>query len=95
MKTFNSAALTVVLPMFAVGTELTPLKDTTLIVWVTPANLTQSAGSALTIDDEQSHFDGIVFGEITLREWMPGSETFRRTQRSQGNRPNSLPRSSS
>ena len=32
------------------------------------------AGSALTIDDGQSHFDGIVFAELAPRKWMPGSD---------------------
>ncbi len=38
-----------------------PLKDKTLIVWVSPANLTQSGGSALTVNDTTiDRFDGIV-----------------------------------
>ena len=62
-------------------------QDITLVVWAAPANLTQQAGSALTIDDGQSHFDGIIFGEITPRKWMPGSDGFRRTLKEQGNWP--------
>ena len=62
-----------------------PLQDKTLVVWVAPANLTQQGGSALTIDDGQSHFDGIVFGEITPRKWMAGSDGFRRTMKNPGN----------
>jgi hypothetical protein len=38
------------------------IKDKTLVVWTAPANLQQRGGSALTIDDLNSHFDGIVFG---------------------------------
>ncbi len=57
-----------------------PLCDKTLVVWAAPANLTQKGGSALTIDDGQSHFDGIVFGEIAAQRWMPGSDYYRRTQ---------------
>ena len=61
-----------------------PLKDKTLVAWVSPANLTQRGGSVLTIDDVRSHFDGIVFGELAERRWMAGSDTFRRTHREQG-----------
>ena len=64
-----------------------PLLDKTLVVWAAPANLTQQAGSALTIDDGQSHFDGIVFGEISAKKWMPGSDNFRRTLKEQANWP--------
>ena len=59
------------------------LQDKTLVVWAAPANLTQQAGSALTIDDGQSHFDGIVFGEIAPRKWMAGSDGFSRTWKNQ------------
>ena len=64
-----------------------PLQDKTLVVWVAPANLTQQGGSALTIDDGQSHFDGIVFGEITPRKWMASSDGFRCTMKNPGNWP--------
>jgi len=40
------------------------LRDKTLVAWVAPANETQHGGSVLTIDDGNSHFDGIIFGEI-------------------------------
>ncbi|MCX6908689.1 MAG: GH32 C-terminal domain-containing protein [Verrucomicrobia bacterium] len=56
------------------------LTDKTLVAWVAPANLTQCGGSALTIDDRQSHFDGIVFGERAAARWMAGSDNYRRTQ---------------
>ena len=59
------------------------LKDKTLVAWVAPANLTQHGGSVLTIDDQQSHFDGIVFGEIAPAKWMAGSDFYRRTERQQ------------
>jgi len=55
------------------------LQDKTLVVWAAPANLTQQGGSALTIDDGESHFDGVVFGELARGKWMPGSDSFRRT----------------
>ena len=72
---------------FAQAAEQIALTDKTLVVWAAPANLTQQAGSALTIDDGQSHFDGIVFGEITDRKWMPGSDYTRRTLKEQADWP--------
>ena len=57
------------------------------MVWATPANLTQRGGSVLTIDDQHSHFDGIVFGEIAPAKWMPGSNFYQRTQREQAQYP--------
>lgn len=59
------------------------LKDKTLVVWAAPANLTQRGGSVLTLDDQQSHFDGIVFGEIAPARWMGGSDFYRRTEKQQ------------
>ena len=59
------------------------LRDKTLVAWVAPANLTQTAGSALTIDDDQSHFDGIVFGELAPGKWMAGSNGFSRSHKDQ------------
>lgn len=38
--------------------------DKTLVVWIAPANLSQRDGSVLTIDDRQSHFDGILLEEF-------------------------------
>jgi sucrose-6-phosphate hydrolase SacC (GH32 family) len=61
-----------------------PIRDKTLVAWVAPANLTQRGGSVLTLDDRQTHFDGIVFGELAPGKWMAGSDFFRRTQRDQG-----------
>ncbi len=64
-----------------------PLGDKSLVVWAAPANLAQKGGSALTIDDLRSHFDGIVFGEISPKRWMAGSDGFRRTNRQQDDWP--------
>lgn len=69
------------------GTPPPPLRDKTLVVWAAPSNLTQQGGSALTLDDGQTHFDGIVFGELTPKRWMAGSDFYRRTQREQRNWP--------
>lgn len=79
--------LTVAMSLVAQGAEPAALKDKTLVVWVSPANLTQRGGSALTIDDGESHFDGIIFGEIIPRKWMPGSDFHHRTHPAQGNWP--------
>ncbi len=64
------------------GAEVTQHKasaDKTLVAWVSPANLTQQGGSALTIQSGD-RFDAIVFGERARGKWMAGSENFRRTQ---------------
>jgi len=57
------------------------LRDKTLVAWVSPANLTQRGGTVLTVDDGQSHFDGIIFGEIESKKWMAGSDFFNRSVR--------------
>ena len=62
----------------------TPLTDKTLVVWVSPANLTQSGGTALTVNDTTAdRFDGVVFAEIAPQVWMPGSNGFTRTNKGQ------------
>jgi beta-fructofuranosidase len=61
-----------------------PLTDKTLVVWVAPANLTQSGGTALTVNDTTvDRFDGVVFAEIEPRVWMPGSNGYTRTNKEQ------------
>jgi len=65
----------------------TPLVDKTLVVWVAPADLSQRGGTALTIDNLDGSFDGIVFGEISPKRWMAGSNFYLRTQREQGTYP--------
>ena len=64
-----------------------PLGNKTLVVWAAPATLDQGGGSALTIDDLHNNFDAIVFGELTPRKWMPGSEMFSRTEKDQADWP--------
>ena len=88
----NQTAILLALPLFGTLTAaavpaVAPLRDKTLVVWAAPANLDQRGGSVLTIDDGQGHFDGIIFGEHTLKKWMPGSEGFSRTLADQGNWP--------
>ena len=65
-----------------------PLVDKTLVVWATPANLTQRGGTALTIDANGiDRFDGIVFGELEPQVWMPGSNNYSRTDKNQADWP--------
>ncbi len=73
------AALAIARP----GLAAAPLIDKTLVAWVAPANLSQRGGSVLTLDDAQSHFDGIVLGELAPGRWMAGSDLFKRTERNQ------------
>jgi len=67
----------------AKGAPPTEIKDKTLVLWAAPANLNQRGGSALTLDDLASHFDGIIFGEIAKGKWMAGSDFYQRSQRDQ------------
>ena len=64
-----------------------PLQDKTLVAWVTPANVSQRGGSALTLIDPAEHFDAIVLGEVAEGRWMAGSDFFRRTHQEQANWP--------
>ncbi|MBN2377547.1 MAG: GH32 C-terminal domain-containing protein [Sedimentisphaerales bacterium] len=70
----------------AVGEDI-EIADKTLLVWVSPANLSQKGGSVLTIEKPGGVFDGIVFGERATAKWMPGSNGFSRTQKEQGDFP--------
>lgn len=63
------------------------LVDKTLVVWVSPATLDQGSGSALTIDNADTAFDGIVFGELEPKRWMAGSNGFVRTEKNQAEWP--------
>jgi len=68
--------------------EETSLTDKTLVVWVSPANLTQRGGSALTVNDTTiDRFDGIVFAELANSVWMPGSNNYSRTDKEQSDWP--------
>ena len=71
----------------ALALAASPIADKTLVTWVAPANLTQHGGSALTLDDGRSHFDGVVLGELSPAKWMAGSDNHRRTERKQDARP--------
>lgn len=86
---FSIAAALMLASARAISAEQGPssanerLTDKTLVVWVSPANLSQRGGSALTIEDPRGRFDGIVFGEISEGKWMAGSDQFTRTEREQ------------
>lgn len=60
--------------------------DKTLVAWVTLDNLTQRAGSALTVQVGEE-FDAIVFGERAPGKWMAGSHAFQRTEGNQEKNP--------
>ena len=84
--------VTVIAPVLLIpavaSTEKTSLTDKTLIVWASPANLTQRGGSALTVNDTTiDRFDGVVFAELESSVWMPGSNNHSRTHKGQSNWP--------
>ena len=65
------------MPVLVSAADEVPLTDKTLVVWAAPANLTQSGGTALTVNDTTiDRFDGIVFAELEPQVWMPGSNGF-------------------
>ena len=67
----------------AVSAEDAPLRDKTLVSWVRITDLDARGGSVLTIQSDAEEFDALVFGELSPRKWMAGSDLFRRTQRDQ------------
>jgi len=64
-----------------------PIRDKTLVAWVSLSNLTQRGGSPLALDDQENHFDAIVFGEHSPARWMAGSDFWRRTSKEQAGYP--------
>jgi hypothetical protein len=64
----------------------TAIAAKTLVVWVSPDNLTQQAGSALTIENPTGAdiFDGVVLAERVQKQWMAGSNNFLRTVANNG-----------
>jgi len=57
------------------------LREKTLEAWVAPATLDQRGGGVISIETTQPHhFDSIVFAEKDPRQWLAGSEFFKRTQ---------------
>lgn len=76
-----AAALPV--PPAAGGKQPRMIGNKTLVAWVSLADLSQRAGSALGLIDDRERFDAIVFGERTPGKWMAGSDFFRRTSEDQ------------
>ncbi|MCA9262072.1 MAG: hypothetical protein KDA61_22800, partial [Planctomycetales bacterium] len=59
------------------------LTERTLVAWVSLDNLTQAAGSAISIQrgrgQGESGFDGVIYGEFTAGQWANGSDFARRS----------------
>jgi len=56
------------------------VREKTLEAWVRLDNLEQRGGGVISIEMESGRvFDSIVFGEVEPRRWMPGSNSFSRT----------------
>jgi len=83
MKRFFLFVAAALLPCLTGRAEAPAFADKTLVVWAAPANLVQRGGSALSLDDNQTHFDGIVFGEVSPGKWMAGSDYYKRTEKRQ------------
>ncbi|MEQ9380171.1 MAG: DUF1553 domain-containing protein, partial [Pirellulales bacterium] len=57
------------------------LREKTLEAWVTLDQLDQQGGGVMTVQTPDGvTFDSIVFGEASPRQWLAGSNNFRRTQ---------------
>ncbi|MBP5228085.1 MAG: hypothetical protein J6336_11950 [Kiritimatiellae bacterium] len=73
------------------------LRDKTLIAWCALSDLDRDgtcAGAVLSItadNTNSSRFDGIVFGERVARQWMSGSDWWRRTPESNGGAEEDIP----
>lgn len=82
-KTLFVVAVLIVLTTVVTGGDAIPIGDKTLVVWASPANLSQRGGSALTVERGGGLFDAIVLGEIAPGKWMAGSNGFTRTEKEQ------------
>ena len=61
------------------------IREKTLEAWVRLGNLDQRGGGVMTIQSlDGVTFDSIVFGEMTPREWLAGSNNHRRSKRVNG-----------
>jgi hypothetical protein len=62
-----------------------PLKEKTLEAWTLLDDLEQRAGGLMSVETVGGGvFDAIVFGEQQPRQWLAGSDFFRRTQSFEG-----------
>jgi hypothetical protein len=53
------------------------IHEKTLEAWVALGNLDQRGGGVLGLETPEGRFfDSIVFGELTPRHWLPGSDFF-------------------
>jgi beta-fructofuranosidase len=86
--TLLAFSATILAPMAGAADDDNRLTDKTLVVWVSPANLTQSGGSALTVNDTTiDRFDAVVFAELAPQVWMPGSNGYSRSCKEQAEWP--------
>ena len=54
----------------------------TLEAWVSPGTLDQRGGGVISLETTREHgFDAIVFAEKDARQWVPGSNFFKRSER--------------
>ena len=53
------------------------LVDKTFVAWVTVDNVTQRGGSAFSLW-EDTHYDSMDFGQVTVGKWIPGSDWWKR-----------------
>lgn len=83
----TALAATTVCCTLAAAELASPITDKTLVVWVSPANLTQQGGSVLTLENPNNVFDAIVLGERATGKWMAGSDGFARTEKDQAAQP--------
>jgi Protein of unknown function (DUF1553)/Protein of unknown function (DUF1549)/Planctomycete cytochrome C/Concanavalin A-like lectin/glucanases superfamily len=61
------------------------LRAKTLEAWVRLTTLDQAGGGVITVQStDGAVFDSIVFAEQSPRQWLPGSDGFRRTRRPDG-----------
>ncbi len=61
------------------------LREKTLEVWASLADLTQRGGGVLSVESNSGRsFDAIVYGERVAGRWMAGSEFFHRTRDLEG-----------
>ncbi len=61
------------------------ITEKTLVAWVRMDQLGVFGGSALTLERDSADvnankFDGLVYGEVSPRKWMAGSEFYTRTE---------------
>lgn len=64
------------------ASRLWPLIDKTLVAWVSLDNLEQSGVGVVSIET-MPEWDGIVFGELSPKKWMAGSDWWRRSEKDQ------------